>query len=69
MDFITHLPLSQGHTAIWVIVDRLTKFGHFIPLPPHYSAPFLAQLFSKEIFRLHDAPKSIVSYRDAIFLS
>lgn len=33
MDFITHLPNSHGHTVIWVICDRLTKFAHFIALP------------------------------------
>ncbi|KAL4558021.1 hypothetical protein LXL04_036217 [Taraxacum kok-saghyz] len=44
MDFITHLPPSQCKTAIWVIVDRFTKFAHFIALPTHYTAISLATL-------------------------
>jgi len=38
MDCITHLPASFGHTTIWVIYDRLTKYGHFIALPSNYTA-------------------------------
>lgn len=40
-DFVTHLPISFGHTAIWVICDRLTKFPHFIALPAKFTAPVL----------------------------
>ncbi|XP_058734067.1 uncharacterized protein LOC131605768 [Vicia villosa] len=69
MDFITHLPSSSGHTAIWVICDRLSKFVHFIPLPTHFTAKDLANRFTVEIFRLHGSPKTIVSDRDPIFLS
>ncbi|XP_058755573.1 uncharacterized protein LOC131628770 [Vicia villosa] len=69
MDFITHLPSSYGHTAIWVICDRLTKYVHFIPLPTHFSAKDLANRFTVEIFRLHGNPKTIVSDRDPLFLS
>ncbi|XP_058742588.1 uncharacterized protein LOC131615102 [Vicia villosa] len=69
MDFITHLPSSCGHTTIWVICDRLSKFVHFIPLPNHFSAKDLANRFTVEIFRLHGAPKTIVSDRDPLFLS
>ncbi|KAL4591091.1 hypothetical protein LXL04_004040 [Taraxacum kok-saghyz] len=69
MDFITHLPLSAGKTAIWVIVDRFTKFAHFIALLTHFGATTLATLFLHNIYRLHGLPKSIVSNRDSIFLS
>nr|KYP60178.1 Transposon Ty3-I Gag-Pol polyprotein [Cajanus cajan] len=69
MDFITHLPNSHGHTVIWVIVDRLTKFSHFLALPTKFSTPALAAHFSVEIVRLHGVPKSIVSDRDRLFLS
>nr|KYP44660.1 Retrotransposable element Tf2 [Cajanus cajan] len=69
MDFITHLPNSHGHTVIWVIVDRLTKFSHFLALPTKFSAQDLAARFSVEIVRLHGVPKSIVSDRDRLFLS
>ncbi|GKC91091.1 ty3-gypsy retrotransposon protein [Tanacetum coccineum] len=69
MDFITNLPNSNGKSAIWVIVDRLTKFAHFLALPPHYTAASLATLFLNHIYRLHGLPKSILSDRDPIFLS
>ncbi|GJW25283.1 ty3-gypsy retrotransposon protein [Tanacetum coccineum] len=69
MDFITNLPTSNGKSAIWVIVDRLTKFAHFLALPPHYTAASLANLFLNHIYRLHGLPKSILSDRDPIFLS
>ncbi|GKD53162.1 ty3-gypsy retrotransposon protein [Tanacetum coccineum] len=66
MDFITNLPTSNGKSTIWVIVDRLTKFAHFLP---HYTAASLATLFLNHIYRLHGLPKSILSDRDPIFLS
>lgn len=69
MDFITHLPSSFGHTVIWVICDRLTKFVHFIALPPKFTAEDLGNRFSVEICRLHGIPKSIISDRDPLFLS
>ncbi|KAL4583040.1 hypothetical protein LXL04_007604 [Taraxacum kok-saghyz] len=69
MDFITHLPPSNGKTAIWVIVDRLSKAAHFIALPTHYTAITLAPIFLKDIYRLHGLPNSIVSDRDPLFLS
>jgi len=46
MDFITHLPNSFGHTAVWVICDRLSKFVHFIALPTKFAAKDLALRFS-----------------------
>lgn len=53
MDFVTALPKSQrGNTAIWVIVDRLTKSAHFIPILIAYGPDKLAQLYVREIIRL-----------------
>lgn len=69
MDFVTHLPPSNGKTTILVIVDRFSKSAHFIPLPTHYTAMSLAPLFLTEIYRLHGMPKTIVSDRDRIFVS
>ncbi|OMO81561.1 reverse transcriptase [Corchorus capsularis] len=69
MDFITHLPFSNGKTTIWVIVDRLSKYAHFLAIPAHTTAPQLAALFSQEIGKLHGLPRSIVSDRDPIFIS
>ncbi|XP_058775591.1 uncharacterized protein LOC131649859 [Vicia villosa] len=69
MDFITNLPNSRGHTVVWVLCDRLSKFVHFLPLPTHFTARDLAARFTVEIFRLHGTPRSIVSDRDPLFLS
>jgi hypothetical protein len=69
MDFVTHLPNSMGHMAIWVICDRLSKFVHFIALPTKFTAKTLAVRFSTEICRLHGVPNSIISDRDPLFLS
>ncbi|KAL4556869.1 hypothetical protein LXL04_035035 [Taraxacum kok-saghyz] len=69
MDFITHLPLSNGKTAIWVLVDRFTKFAHFLALPSHYTSASLATIFLHDIYRLHGLPKTITSDRDPLFLS
>lgn len=69
MDFITHLPQSCGHMIIWVICDRLTKSVQFIGLPSHYTVADLARRFVVEIFRLYWFPKSIISYRDPLFMS
>ena len=70
MDFITGLPrTTNGYDAIWVIVDRLTKTAHFIPIKITYSMERLAELYVKEIVRLHGIPKSIISDRDGRFTS
>lgn len=45
MDFITHLPKVQGHTVDIVVVDRLSKYGHFCALPSHFGAAMVAKLF------------------------
>lgn len=69
MDFIEGLPLSQGHSVVWVIVDRLTKYAHFLSLAHPYMASSLAQIFDKQIFKLHGLPNSIISDRDIAFTS
>ena len=70
MDFISGLPRSRkGHDAIWVIVDRLTKSSLFLPMKMGVSVEKLAQLYIKEVVRLHGVPVSIVSDRDPRFIS
>ncbi|CAM8997673.1 unnamed protein product [Rhodiola kirilowii] len=69
MDFITQLPPSTGHSAIMVVVDRLTKYAHFSKLKGGYTAADVALVFIRDIIKLHGFPASIVSDRDPIFLS
>ena len=70
MDFITGLPKTRrGFNVIWVIVDRLTKAAHFIPDRATYQLDHWAQLYVKEIVRLHGVPVTIVSNRDVKFTS
>ena len=68
MDFITGLPRSpRKYDSIWVIVDRLTKSAHFLPIRTNYSAEDYARLYIREIVRLHGIPVSIISDRGAQF--
>ncbi|MCH80314.1 Ty3/gypsy retrotransposon protein, partial [Trifolium medium] len=69
LDFITGLPKSKGYEAILVVVDRLSKYSHFIPLKHPYTAKNIADVFCREIVRLHGIPLSMVSDRDPIFMS
>jgi transposase InsO family protein len=69
MDFIEGLPKSKGFSVILVIVDRLTKYAHFLPVKHPYSTQTIAQLFLDNIIKLHGLPNSIVTDRDTIFVS
>jgi len=69
MDFIEGLPKSNGYSVIMVVVDRLTKFAHFVAVKHPYTASTIAQLFMDNIVKLHGLPNSIVSDRDTIFVS
>lgn len=69
LDFIIGLPLSKGNTAILVVVDRLSKYAHFSPLPTSHTANQVAELFCSTVVRLHGVPRSIISDRDPLFTS
>jgi hypothetical protein len=69
MDFIGGLPISHGHSVILVVVDRPTKYGHFLSLSHPYTTLIVANLFFTQVFKLHDLPQTIVSDRDAVFTS
>ena len=69
MDFIEGLPKSNGYDAILVVVDRLSKYAHFSPLKHPFTAKTVVALFVKDIVRLHDIPRTIISDRDKVFLS
>lgn len=66
---IEGLPKSEGYTVIIVIVDRLTKFAHFLPVKHPYTAASIGQLFMDNIVKLQGMPQSIVTDRDTIFVS
>ena len=68
--FITVFPLTQKqHESIMVVVDKLSKFAHFIPMKSTYNAVNVTEIFLKEIFRLHGVPKMVISDRDVKFTS
>jgi transposase InsO family protein len=70
MDYIVGSPRTQlGNDSIWVIVDRLTKVAHFIPIKTTYSGPQLAELYMSRKVYLHGVPKKIVSDRGTQFTS
>ena len=70
MDFVVGLPRTRkGYDSIWVIVDRLTKSAHFLPVHTTYTVAQYAQLYIQHIVSLHGVPTSIVSDRGPQFTS
>lgn len=67
MDFIEALPKVHGKSVILTVVDRFSKYAHFIPLGHPYTTASVARAFFNDIVRLHGLPDSIVSDRDPVF--
>lgn len=69
MDFITSLPNSNGKEVILVVVDRFTKYAHFIPLAHPYTVQTVFEALMDNVIKLHGLPVCIISDRDNIFTS
>jgi hypothetical protein len=70
MDFIVGLPrTAKGYDSIWVIIDRLTKIAHFLPVKTYYPVITYAQMYIARILSLHGVPKTIVLDRGPQFVS
>ncbi|KAD3069344.1 hypothetical protein E3N88_37224 [Mikania micrantha] len=69
MDFIGGLPLSKGCNVILAVVDRLSKYAHFMAVKHPYTAKGIAEVFVKEVIRHHGIPKTIIRDCDPLFIS
>lgn len=68
LDFIEGLPTSYKHDVIMVVVDKFTKYAHFIALPHPFTALQVAQAYMNNVYKLHGLPQSIISDRDIGYL-
>ena len=69
MDFIEELPVSEGKDEIFMVVGRISKYIHFMGIKKTISGKKIAEVFCKNIYKLHGFPKIIVRDRDAKFTS
>lgn len=69
LDFIDGLPASKGYTCIMVVVDKLTRYAHFVPLTHPFTALQVASAYMTNVYKYHGLPYALVSDRDKIFTS
>jgi hypothetical protein len=69
MDFLSGLPKSGRFDCILVVIDKFSKYGHFVPLSHPFSASKIAEVFVDNVYKLHSLPQATISDRDPIFIS
>ena len=69
LDFVEGLPLSKGCNCILVVVDKFSKYAHFIALTHLFTAVQIAKVYLDHIYRLHGLPTALISDSDKIFTS
>lgn len=69
MDFFSGLPISGYFDCIFLVIDKFTKYGHFMPLKHTFTTAKVAEVFLDNVYKLHRMPEHIVSDRDPIFTS
>jgi hypothetical protein len=69
MGFVEGLPQSRSSNCIMVVVDKFSKYAHFLPLHHPFSTAHVAKVFIDNVYKLHGLPQSIVSDRDKVFTS
>jgi hypothetical protein len=69
LDYLTHLPVSNGFNVVLIVVDHLTRMAHFLPCTETVTAEVTATLFLQGVYRLHGLPRVMISDRDPKFVS
>lgn len=69
MDFISGLPKSKNYDTILVVIDKFSKYGHFIPMCHPFTALSVAQAYLDNVYKLHGLPKVLITDRDPLFTS
>jgi hypothetical protein len=69
LDFIEGLPQSNRHNTILVVIDKFSKYAHFIPLAHPFTVLQVAQAYFTPVYLLHGLPQTLISYRDRAFMS
>jgi len=69
LDFIEGLPQSERYNAMLVVIDKFTKYAHFIPITHPFTALHIAQIYMNQVYKLYGLPKAIISERERVFTS